>query len=145
MNETYLDPKQLEAFVAVLSVGSMTGAAKALGKSQPAVSRLIQDLEHELGFVLLHRNGPRISPTEQGIAFFAQAELFLAGLRTISERARQIESARPMPIEIAAVPALSSSLLPSALSKMDQSLLPLQMHIQSRSRPCKLATRLSGP
>lgn len=131
MNETYLDPKQLEAFVAVLSVGSMTAAAKALGKSQPAVSRLIQDLEQELGFVLLHRNGPRISPTEQGIAFFAQAELFLAGLRTISERARQIESARPMPIEIAAVPALCSSLLPAALSNMDASLLPSQMHIQS--------------
>lgn len=131
MNETYLDPRQLEAFVAVLSVGSMTGAAKALRKSQPAVSRLIQDLEQELGFILLHRNGPRISPTEQGLAFFAQAELFLAGLRTISQRARQIESARPMPIEIAAVPALCSSLLPSALMRMDQNLVPFQMHIQS--------------
>jgi DNA-binding transcriptional LysR family regulator len=131
MNENFLDPRQLEAFVAVLSVGSMTGAAKALGKSQPAISRLIQELEQEVGFSLLHRNGPRISPTEQGIAFFAQAELFLGGLRTISERARQIESARPMPIEIAAVPALCSSLLPSALAQIDQSLIPLQMHIQS--------------
>lgn len=131
MNELYLDPRQLEAFVAVLSVGSMTGAAKAIGKSQPAVSRLIQDLEDDLGFVLLHRNGPRISPTEQGIAFFAQAELFLGGLRTISERARQIDNARPMPIEIATIPALSTSLLPLALSQLHSDLFPWQMHIQS--------------
>ncbi|WP_245437468.1 MULTISPECIES: LysR family transcriptional regulator [Neorhizobium] len=33
----------------------MTGAAKALGKSQPVITRLIQDLEQELGFPILHR------------------------------------------------------------------------------------------
>uniref|UniRef100_UPI003100ADF6 helix-turn-helix domain-containing protein n=1 Tax=Neorhizobium sp. EC2-8 TaxID=3129230 RepID=UPI003100ADF6 len=66
MPAEYLDTKQLEAFIAVMSIGSMTGAAKALGKSQPVITRLIQDLEHDLGFSVLHRNGPRIAPTEQG-------------------------------------------------------------------------------
>lgn len=45
----YLDTRQLEAFVAVVSIGSMTGAAKALGKSQSVMTRLIQDLEKEIG------------------------------------------------------------------------------------------------
>lgn len=65
MASDYLDTRQLEAFVAVVSIGSITGAAKALGKSQPVVTRLIQDLEGEIGFALLHRNGPRITPTEK--------------------------------------------------------------------------------
>src|ERR1044071_1929310 len=95
----YLDTRQLEAFVAVMSIGSMTGAAKALGKSQPVITRLIQYLEQELGFHLLHRNGPRLAPTEQGVNFFSHAELFLSGLRAISERARSIATAEARSIE----------------------------------------------
>jgi len=69
----YLDARQLEAFVAVMSIGSMTGVAHALRKSQPVVTRLIQDLESELGFPVLHRNGPRIAPTEEGSALFERS------------------------------------------------------------------------
>jgi DNA-binding transcriptional LysR family regulator len=129
----YLDTRQLEAFVAVVSVGSMTGAAKTLGKSQPVVTRLIQDLEKELGFTVLRRMGPRIAPTEQGLAFFAQAELFLSGLRTISERARSISGAAPRPIEIASIPALSASLVPMALSRLTDDLVPDHIHLLSTS------------
>jgi DNA-binding transcriptional LysR family regulator len=131
MPPDYLDTRQLEAFVAVISIGSMTGAAKALGKSQPVVTRLIQDLEQDLGFPLLHRNGPRIAPTEQGVAFFAQAELFLSGLRTISERARQIETARARPIELASIPAIAASIVPLALQDLPQDLFPHHVHLQS--------------
>jgi len=127
----YLETRQLEAFVAVMSIGSMTGAAKALGKSQPVITRLIQDLEQELGFPLLHRNGPRIAPTEQGVTFFAQAELFLSGLRTISERARQIAEASARPIEVASIPALAASIVPRALDGLPEHLFPDHVHLQS--------------
>lgn len=133
MPPDYLDTKQLEAFVAVISIGSMTGAAKALGKSQPVVTRLIQDLEQELGFPILHRNGPRIAPTEQGVAFFAQAELFLSGLRTISERARAIATARATPIEVASIPAIAASIVPLALSDLPVDQFPDHVHLQSTS------------
>ncbi|MFX7507385.1 LysR family transcriptional regulator, partial [Acinetobacter baumannii] len=33
--------RQLEAFAAVMSVGSITGGARLVGRSQPAVTRLI--------------------------------------------------------------------------------------------------------
>lgn len=131
MPPDYLDTRQLEAFIAVMSIGSMTGAAKALGKSQPVVTRLIQELEQELGFPVLHRNGPRIAPTEQGVKFFAQAELFLSGLRTISERARQISSVQARPIEVAAIPAVAASIIPLALQDLPPELFPQHVHLQS--------------
>lgn len=131
MQANYFDTRQLEAFVAVISVGSMTGAAKALGRSQSVVTRLIQELETELGFALLHRNGPRISPTSQGVAFYEQAEMFLGGLRTIGEKARQIASGRPGPIEVASIPALAASLVPMALGAMPPEALPDHVHLQS--------------
>ena len=131
MPAEFLDPRQLEAFVAVLSTGSMTAAAKALGRSQPAVTRLIQDLEGDLGFALLHRNGPRIVPTEQGVAFFSEAEQILGGLHAISERARRIASAAEKPIVIAAIPALASSIVPPALADLDPSRIPDLVHLRS--------------
>ena len=48
-----MDLRQLESFVAVMSAGSITTAARMLNRSQPAVSRAIQELEAEIGFELL--------------------------------------------------------------------------------------------
>jgi DNA-binding transcriptional LysR family regulator len=133
MSLRYFDTRQLEAFSAVVSIGSMTAAARALGRSQPMISRLIQDLEAEVGFQLLHRNGPRITPTVQGIAFYEQVEVFLSGLRTISETAEKIAEGAPMPIQVAAIPALATSLLPAALAGLPAAVLPDHIHLQSTS------------
>ncbi|MDP3339248.1 LysR family transcriptional regulator [Frigidibacter sp.] len=131
MTSPYLDTRQLEAFVAVISIGSMTGAARALGRSQPVVTRLIQELEAELGFPLLHRNGPRISPTQQGVAFYGQAEVILGGLRTIAERARGIAGAAPQPIEIASLPSLAASVVPKVLAGLTEGETPARIHLRT--------------
>ncbi|WP_136684052.1 LysR family transcriptional regulator [Falsirhodobacter xinxiangensis] len=131
MDPNYLDTKQLEAFVAVVSIGSMTGAAKALGRSQSVITRLIQELEEELGFALLHRNGPRITPTQQGLAFHEQADLFLSGLRTIGARARAIGGGAPLPIHVATLPSLAAGVVPAALARLDPADLPDRIHLNS--------------
>lgn len=64
---------QLEAFVAVTRAGTITAAAASLHKSQPAVSKLVSNLEAELGVVLLDRSGYRPALTDEGRAFQARA------------------------------------------------------------------------
>lgn len=131
MGSDYFDPRQLEVFIAVMSIGSMTGAAKALERSQPVITRMIRELEAALGYALLHRNGPRLTPTEKGVAFFAQAELYMSGLRTITERGRMIGNDVSAPIEIASIPSLASSLVPSALAHIGNNSLPSHVHVHS--------------
>lgn len=57
---------QLEAFVHVAELSSFTRAASILGRPQPALSRLVRQLEVELRQNLLHRNGRGVMLTEAG-------------------------------------------------------------------------------
>lgn len=138
-----LDLRQLDAFSAVMSAGSITGAARLLGRSQPATTRLIQDLEESLGYPLFHRNGPRISPTEQGVLFFEEVERLLVSLKHIRERAGAIGRGEARPFEVAATPALSIGLVPDALAAMGAGTLPRLLHIQSLSAENVVQTLLA--
>jgi DNA-binding transcriptional LysR family regulator len=133
MDKAPLDIRQIEAFAAVMSAGSITGAARLLGRSQPAVTRQIRELEAEIGYELLHRSGPRISPTRRGVQFHAQVERLLFGLKHIRARAEAIGAAALPAIELACTAALSAGLIPDALAEIDPALLPAQIHIQSLS------------
>ncbi len=126
-----MDLRQLEAFAAVMSSGSITGAARLLGRSQPALTRLIQDLEASLGFSLLHRSGPRVTTTEQGLRFYREVEPVLAWLRQLRERADAIASDKPRSLSIASIASFSVGMLPAALRRLGLQDLPDQIHIRT--------------
>jgi DNA-binding transcriptional LysR family regulator len=131
MHSNSFDIRQLEAFAAVMSAGSVTGAARLLGRSQPAVTRLIQDLEADIGYALLHRSGPRISPTARGLLFHAEVERHLASLAHIRERANAIGLDEPASLTIAATPSLAAGVLPQAIAAVPPDLLPRHLHVQA--------------
>lgn len=114
-----LEPRQLEAFAAVMSTGSVTAAAQLLDRSQPAISRLVQELEAEIGYPLFARKGPRVTPTEQGFLLYEDVERALGGLRRIHERAREIARGDAPPLLVAATSALAVGLLPQALRRVE--------------------------
>ena len=92
-----MELRQLEAFAAVMSTGSVTAAGRLLGRSQPAISRLLQELEAEIGYALFSRSGPRVTPTEQGFLLYEDVERALAGMRQIRERAGEIARGQAQP------------------------------------------------
>src|SRR3546814_1842356 len=58
-------PRMMEAFNAVMEAGSVSAAARCLGVSQPAVSRLLKQFEEELGFALFHRAKGKLMRSEE--------------------------------------------------------------------------------
>src|SRR5215471_352339 len=60
--------RDLHVFFTVTQRGSMAKAATDLGITQPAVSRVIAELEHAMGVRLLDRSPQGIEPTEYGRA-----------------------------------------------------------------------------
>jgi DNA-binding transcriptional LysR family regulator len=65
--------RQLEAMRAVLARGTTTHAGELIGLTQSAVSRLIKQLEDELGFKLFDRRHGRLLITPEGQNFYAVA------------------------------------------------------------------------
>jgi DNA-binding transcriptional LysR family regulator len=70
----------LTAFVAIVEKGSLTGAARHLGRSLQSVSRSLAALERDIDAELIQRTTRRSSPTEAGIALHRRLK---AGLMEI--------------------------------------------------------------
>ena len=75
---------QMRDVVAVAERGSLRSAARFLGVTQPAITRSIRELEHELGVTLFERRATGMVLTPIGNAFFQRA----AGIQTDIERVR---------------------------------------------------------
>ena len=72
-----MDLFQLEAFVAVVREGSFSKAAKAVFRTQPAISQIIKRLEDEVGQPLFDRSSRRGVLTDAGQVLFEHAERLL--------------------------------------------------------------------
>lgn len=112
-----LTVKQVEAFHRVFIAGSITAASEQLHLSQPAVSRLVADLERALGMMLFERKNRRLYPTPEGRMMFDEIERSFVGLEKISSRAEEIRSFRSGSVRIAVMPALSLSIMPPVIKE----------------------------
>lgn len=75
-----MDVKQLKALVTIVEVGSVTRAAELLHLVQPAVTRQIRTLEHELGVALFERTHLGMRPTKAGSSLAERARRVLTEL-----------------------------------------------------------------
>lgn len=80
-----MEPRDLEAFVACVELGSMTRAAERVHVVQSAVSQAVARLERGCGVALLERRRGGVRPTEAGAALAVHAR----GILTALERARE--------------------------------------------------------
>ena len=68
----------LRSFVTAVRAGSISGAATALGQTQPALSQQLRRLESTVGRPLLHRSTAGVSPTRAGEELLPYADRILS-------------------------------------------------------------------
>ena len=78
----YPTVKQIEYFLTLSDVGSLSKAAAILGVTQPALSRQLGELEKTLGLRLFDRNGRGVVLTDDGHAFHEHAQKILGQMQT---------------------------------------------------------------
>jgi DNA-binding transcriptional LysR family regulator len=74
---------QLVAFLAVAGEGTFSAASARLHKSQPAVSKLVRNLERELGIELFDRREYRATLTDAGRLFHERAAAVIEGTEAL--------------------------------------------------------------
>lgn len=112
-----LNHRQIEAFRAAVELGSATAAAEVLYVSQPAVTRLIGDLERTVGFELFERRRRGLQPTEDGLLLYEEVERSFRGLDRIAEVADAIQSRRTGHIRVIAIPVYADSFASRAVGR----------------------------
>lgn len=125
--------RQIEAFRAIMTEGSVTQAAVALGITQPAVSCLINNLEESMGFLLFKRHRGRFQPTSEAEVFLEDAERLLVSYRRTVRTARNIRDLKTGSLRIAALPAVSMNFLPRLIARFVRARPEINVSLQTRS------------
>ncbi|MBF0277921.1 MAG: LysR family transcriptional regulator [SAR324 cluster bacterium] len=129
-----MNARQIEAFQAVMRTGSMTLAGKLLYISQPAVSRLVNELEQNIGFKLFVRRKSGMHPTHEGKLLFEDIEKHFIGLRELEQIAESIKSSQKGQLRIIAMPGVVNLLLPKVMKFYWQKFPNINVEIESIHR-----------
>ena len=112
-----LTHRHVEVFRAVMSAGSVTGAAEALFTSQPTISRELSRMESLLRLALFDRVRGRLQPTAQAYALFDEVQRSYAGLERVADTALRLRQFTEGQLSLACLPAFSHALLPGACAR----------------------------
>ncbi len=107
MEEELIPLELLEAFLEVARQGSVTRAAAALHRSQPAISHRLKRLEEHVGVPLLERAGRGVTLTAAGTRLASQARVALGGLRDLPRRVRAWDATPSGVVRIGTFPTMA--------------------------------------
>jgi DNA-binding transcriptional LysR family regulator len=92
-------------------------ASEALRIQQPAISRMVRQLEEDLGFKLFEKVGRRVRLTPQGAEVFDNAKKIFGQVEQLKLSVGKIKGECKGPISIAAADVITSHFLPRILKK----------------------------
>lgn len=125
--------RQIEVFKAVIEMGTVSRAAQALNMSQPAASKLLSNLEADIGLELFERRRGLLSPTDRGFRFYKEVDRIFAGLNQISQAADSLRREERGQLAIGVMPILSGPFITSVISAFVAENPDVHISLHSRS------------
>ncbi len=138
-----MDLKQLNAFIAVADLRSFSAAATKTGLSQPSLSRLLKQLETDIGVVLIDRYHRPLHLTEAGSFFYDKISTILTEIETVTSMTQRL-SAPSTALNIGFVPSVLYGLLPEIIAKLKQSNPDIEVNLKDISSYQQMEALKSG-
>lgn len=113
-----MELRQLQMFQATAEEGTITGAARRMNLTQPALSRQIKALEEELGVELFVRGAHSVSLTPAGAVLRDEVAKLLRFCDAMVEKVRIEASGEPL--RVAYAPSLSRGFISIAIERFSQ-------------------------
>ncbi|MEW9903048.1 LysR family transcriptional regulator [Pseudomonas putida] len=137
---------QLVVLDQVLRSGSLVGAAQALNLTQPAVTKIIHEMESFLGADLLVRGNRGVSATELGSVVVRRAHAMLAELRGLVDEVHAYTSGMTGQVMVGTLAGVSALLLSQTLRLLKESepgvLATVHVGHMTQLIPCLLSGEL---
>ena len=128
-----VDLRALRIFAATLRHGTVTAAGREFGLTQPATSRLLAQLERDIGFELFLRDRGRLVPTTDAMLLFEEVELALGGVDHVKSLVADIARFRVGRLRLVAPPSFSEGVLPQIVAAFLARFPGVHLSVDSRS------------
>ncbi|QDR79408.1 LysR family transcriptional regulator [Sporomusa termitida] len=112
-----MDILHLTYFIEVAKQGSFTRAAQALHVSQPSISKMVRNLENELGVILIDRSGRKTKLTDAGQALYEHGINIIASLNNAAADLDALIGCRKGQIRIGIPPMVETSFFAIAIGE----------------------------
>ena len=122
MNKSNFNWALIPSFLAAMEHGSLMGAARATGLSQPTLGRHIAELESQLNLLLFERTGRGLQATSHALALAEAARAMHAGAADFSRLASGAGQSVQGSVRLSASQPVAFHLLPHVLARMRQAL-----------------------
>jgi LysR family transcriptional regulator, regulator of abg operon len=119
----------LQAFVAAIEDGSLRAASRRLGISQPALTKLVREMEIELSATLLLRHSQGVKPTAQGQVLFEHARKVAQELAAATDQIQQLGGQMRGELSVAAVPVAMMLLIPETLRTYSRAFPDIRLRV----------------
>lgn len=123
--------RHLEVFHAIMQAGSVTGAARLLNVTQPAVSNVLRHAEQQLKFKLFERIAGRLQPTPEANDLFPDVQEIFGRIDTLNRAVDEVRGGRTGRLAVAASPTFVNAYLPKAVSRLHRHSPGAQVTIHS--------------
>ncbi len=128
--------RHIQVFNAIMVSGSVSGAARLLNVTQPAVSRSLQHAELQLGFALFHRVRNRLVPSPEAHALYPHVEQLFGHLDAVGRVASNLRAgAAVTELKVLSILALGHEVLPRALTVFRQKYPKVQVTFRATHSP----------
>src|SRR3954465_4173382 len=98
--------KHVEVFNAIMLTGSVSGAARLLHVTQPAVTQTLQHAELQLGYVLFTRQRSRLVPTREAQLLYPEVQKLVSQLESVRRLAGGLRAGQRQALRLLIVPSL---------------------------------------
>lgn len=115
-----IEIKHLRLLQALASEGSLSGAARALGYSQPAVTQQLQKLEADLGTPLLTRSTKGVHLTNAGEVLVRHGASVLSTMSLARAEVEAVAGLRSGQVRVTSFASAAATLLPGAFAAVSQ-------------------------
>jgi DNA-binding transcriptional LysR family regulator len=122
--------RDLHIFFTAVQRGSMAKAAQTLGVTQPAVSKVIADLEHTLGVRLLDRGARGVEPTSYGRALLSRANAAFDELRQSVKDIEHLSDPSVGEVRIGCQETFAAAVLPSVIHRFSKTYPKVVLHVE---------------